>query len=252
MHDINWWLMALAFVLGLVWTFLFAIRRVKGEVPVSQSRAGLSPWHKGHHPGAPGVAAAGAAAAGGAAARLTERSSAGKGPTGEEPYGAGSARAGADGSGPAGYNVKGNEDSMLYHTPESPWYEQTIAEVWFKDAESAVRAGFTRWDKGHPGGRDVAAAGMTAGGAAAAGAAAKSVPGRTSPDEPYGAGSARAGVGGSGPAGYTVKGNENSMLYHTPESRWYKETTADFIWFKDEESAIQAGFTRWDQAHHRN
>jgi len=41
MHDINWWLMALAFVLGLVWTFLFAIRRVKGEVPVSQSRAGF-------------------------------------------------------------------------------------------------------------------------------------------------------------------------------------------------------------------
>jgi uncharacterized membrane protein ArfC len=57
----------------------------------------------------------------------------------------GSARAAAGGSGPSGWTVKGNEDSMLYHTPESPSYAQTIAEVWFIDEESAERGGFTHW-----------------------------------------------------------------------------------------------------------
>ncbi|GAA1136560.1 hypothetical protein GCM10009630_39500 [Kribbella jejuensis] len=50
----------------------------------------------------------------------------------------------ADGSAPEGYTVKGNEDSMKYHTTESPWYEQTVAEVWFKTAEDAEAAGFTK------------------------------------------------------------------------------------------------------------
>lgn len=38
--------------------------------------------------------------------------------------------------------VKGNEDSMLYHTPDSPYYDATVAEVWFKTAEDAEAAGF--------------------------------------------------------------------------------------------------------------
>jgi large subunit ribosomal protein L17 len=49
-----------------------------------------------------------------------------------------------DGSAPEGYTVKGNENSMKYHTTESPWYEQTVAEVWFKTAEDAEAAGFTK------------------------------------------------------------------------------------------------------------
>lgn len=57
-----------------------------------------------------------------------------------------SARAGADGRGPAGWTIKGNEASMLYHTTESPWYEQTVAEVWFVDEKTAAAAGFSRWD----------------------------------------------------------------------------------------------------------
>ncbi|MDT5113297.1 MAG: putative rane protein ArfC, partial [Mycobacterium sp.] len=48
---------------------------------------------------------------------------------------------------PSGYAIKGNEDSMLYHTTDSPSYQQTIAEVWFRDESTAERAGFTRWDK---------------------------------------------------------------------------------------------------------
>ena len=55
-----------------------------------------------------------------------------------------SAAPNADGSAPEGYTVKGNEDSMKYHTSESPWYEQTVAEVWFKTAEDAEAAGFAK------------------------------------------------------------------------------------------------------------
>ncbi|HZX04284.1 50S ribosomal protein L17, partial [Kribbella sp.] len=55
-----------------------------------------------------------------------------------------SAAPNADGSAPEGYTVKGNEDSMKYHTTESPWYDQTVAEVWFKTAEDAEAAGFAK------------------------------------------------------------------------------------------------------------
>jgi hypothetical protein len=62
------------------------------------------------------------------------------------PHGRGTIKAYADGTGPAGWAIKGNEDSMLYHTVDSPNYDQTIAEVWFVDEETAKRAGFKRWD----------------------------------------------------------------------------------------------------------
>ncbi len=120
MHDVNGWLMALAFVIGLLLTFAFMIRRVRREVPIY-------------------------AAAGGTAA---PKSTGGKTPeTKEEPYGSGSLRLAAGAGAPSGYAIKGNEDSMLFHTPDSPSYEQTIAEVWFRDEETAEKAGFTRWDK---------------------------------------------------------------------------------------------------------
>ena len=31
---------------------------------------------------------------------------------------------------------------MKYHTPESPYYDRTVAEVWFATAEAAEAAGF--------------------------------------------------------------------------------------------------------------
>lgn len=43
---------------------------------------------------------------------------------------------------PAGFDIKGNEDSMLYHTPESPSYDATVAEIWFNSVEAAEAAGF--------------------------------------------------------------------------------------------------------------
>ncbi len=50
-----------------------------------------------------------------------------------------------DGSSPdADYTVKGNGDSGKYHEPDGQWYDQTIAEFWFKSAEDAEAAGFTK------------------------------------------------------------------------------------------------------------
>lgn len=117
MQTVNWWLMALSFLLGLVLTLFLVIRRVKREVPEYGSL--------------------------GAGALAGDASVAG-----DEPYGAGSIRVKATAEVPGGYTVKGNEDSMLYHTTDSPSYERTIVEVWFRDVETAEAAGFNRWDSG--------------------------------------------------------------------------------------------------------
>lgn len=231
MNDVNWWLMAPAFLLGLLLTFAFMIRRVKREVPIyaegRAARAGAGAKLKrpdvdveGRGGKTTGTVAAGAAAgaAGAAAAKFTG------GKAGKEPYGSGSLRLAAGASAPSGYTIKGNEDSMLYHTPDSPSYKQTIAELWFRDEATAERAGFTRWDKGEAVGGARQLAGV--------------------PPGPYGVGSAKPGPGGTGPQGWTVKGNEDSMLYHTPDSPSYEETIAE-MWFVDEETAVKAGFEPW-------
>jgi large subunit ribosomal protein L4 len=59
------------------------------------------------------------------------------------PYGKGSHSPRKSGKAPKGYDIKGNADSMLYHTPDSQWYEQTVAEVWFDSIEAAEAAGFS-------------------------------------------------------------------------------------------------------------
>lgn len=193
MSDVNWWLMALAFVLGLVLTLALTLRRVKREVPVygalgrrpeGAAAAGGSTAAKaaggGSGAGAkavaddattrlpragagdepttqlPKVGGAGAAAAGAAAAGAAKFASGGGAHEAadddvkvveESPYGAGSVRVSGAGT-PTGYLIKGNEDSMLYHSPESPSYSVTVAEIWFADVESAEKAGFNRWDSG--------------------------------------------------------------------------------------------------------
>ena len=48
------------------------------------------------------------------------------------------------GEAPEGYTIKGNKDSMKFHEPDGQWYDQTIAEVWFKTAADAEAAGFTK------------------------------------------------------------------------------------------------------------
>ncbi|MDM4143055.1 MULTISPECIES: hypothetical protein [Mycobacterium] len=63
-----------------------------------------------------------------------------------------------------------------------------------------------------------------------------------SPGAPYGPGSADAGPGGGGPAGFLIKAQMAGKLYLTPDDPSYDSTTAQ-VWFRDEKSAQQAGFT---------
>jgi uncharacterized membrane protein ArfC len=140
--TVNWCLVALAFVLGLVITLAFMVRRVEREVPVSAAA------------GAAGAATPAKLVDSGSdtpqAEKVTaETVAATTAPIKEPPYGEGSLRlAVGSADAPSGYTIKGNEDSMLYHSPESPTYQRTIAEVWFRDVKTAEAAGFNRWDSG--------------------------------------------------------------------------------------------------------
>ncbi len=63
--------------------------------------------------------------------------------TDEAPYGEGShAPLDDPDEAPAGFEIKGNADSMLYHLPGTPFYDRTLAEVWFATPEAAEAAGF--------------------------------------------------------------------------------------------------------------
>lgn len=62
----------------------------------------------------------------------------------EDAEWAGSVKPDADGNGPDTHPIKGNADSMLYHTPDSRYYKVTKAEVWFDTEENAEAAGFSK------------------------------------------------------------------------------------------------------------
>jgi large subunit ribosomal protein L17 len=123
----------------------------------------------------------------------------------EAPYGEGSSAVQAE-----GFDIKGNADSMKYHVPGSPHYDRTDAEVWFATTDAAEKAGFepTGWGTDHP----------------------------------YGEGShAPLDDPATAPDGYPVKGNADSMKFHTPESPYYDRTVAE-VWFASAEAAEAAGF----------
>jgi large subunit ribosomal protein L17 len=57
----------------------------------------------------------------------------------------GAIAANEDGSSPdEAYTVKGNADSGKYHEADGQWFDQTVAEFWFKSAADAEAAGFTK------------------------------------------------------------------------------------------------------------
>jgi hypothetical protein len=60
-------------------------------------------------------------------------------------YGEGSAEAVPHQGPPDGFTIKGNAQSMLFHTPESPYYGRTKPEVWFRTEADAERAGFSKY-----------------------------------------------------------------------------------------------------------
>jgi hypothetical protein len=156
MHDVNWWLMSLAFLLGLLLTLAMMIRRVTREVPVTHALA----------------ATAAAATAGTVATKAVAKAAQVETKIDKkidkvetkvetkldrvetkidkvlekEPYGAGSIRVSARTAAPVGYTIKGDKDTGRYFTLDSPEYAAIEAEVWFADERSAQKAGFLRWD----------------------------------------------------------------------------------------------------------
>ncbi|MCO4256777.1 50S ribosomal protein L17, sunset domain variant [Pseudarthrobacter cellobiosi] len=76
---------------------------------------------------------------------------------------------------------------------------------------------------------------------AAAKAAPVAEPVETEAAEAKYAGSKPATADNVAPEGFEVKGNEDSMKYHVPGSRWYDATVAE-VWFDSAESAAAAGF----------
>jgi large subunit ribosomal protein L22 len=59
-----------------------------------------------------------------------------------QPQWDGSALPNEDGSAPDGFSIKGNADSMKYHEPDTHYYNQTVAEVYFDTVQNAEAAGF--------------------------------------------------------------------------------------------------------------
>lgn len=62
-------------------------------------------------------------------------------------YGEGSADAVPHQGPPDGFTIKGNAQSMLFHTPDSPYYGRTKPEVWFRTEADAERAGFAKYTR---------------------------------------------------------------------------------------------------------
>jgi hypothetical protein len=142
MPELNWWLMALAFLLGLALTFAMMIRRVTREVPVTGA-VPSSAVSSGE--------AAGAAPLKGTKGTVEKVTKVDKVDKADrilekEPYGAGSIRVSARAQAPTGYTIKGDKDTGRYFTLDSPEYAVTEAEVWFADEGSAAKAGFLHWD----------------------------------------------------------------------------------------------------------
>jgi hypothetical protein len=267
MNDLNWLLLLIAFLAGVIFTLAWSLRAVTRKV--ATERAAAEPDVRVPEPEPepePVAAGAGAAAAvrdsagesepsipapaeaeatsGGALsadhgeviswwdrAFVANRPEPATSPTesesgGERSYGS---TANRDLLGPAGERIKGNRDSMLYHTIASPYYGRTVAEEWFATEAAAEAAGFTRWDRRK---------------ATAAGAAEVVAP---APSKPVAAAApARNGSTRNGKATQaTIKGNRGSMLYHTVESPYYGRTKAE-EWFTTEADAAAAGYRRWD------
>ncbi len=60
----------------------------------------------------------------------------------------GSVRSLADGSAPTPeYTVKAKPASKLFHSPDSPYYRRTRAEIWFRTEQDARDAGFRPWKR---------------------------------------------------------------------------------------------------------
>ncbi len=127
---------------------------------------------------------------------------------------------------PKGFPIKGNASSMLYHVPDSAFYERTDAEVWFRTAEAAEAAGFELPPSQREDETDTAEHTLAEDGAM----------------KDFGPGShAPLADVDKAPKGFPIKGNASSLLYHVPDSAFYERTDAE-VWFSTAEAAEAAGF----------
>jgi uncharacterized membrane protein ArfC len=183
-NHVQWWLFALSFAMGLVLTLALIVRPVKRQVRVGKSAPTESEPTTTKIPvpeepettrirvakEPPTTRIRVAKDAPTTKIRITKEAPTTRIPVAKEspttkipvtresptrkiptvpsaPYGPGSAQATLDGGGPAGWLVKGQLETRNYYTPDDPTYDSTVPQVWFKDEESAVRAGFTPWRK---------------------------------------------------------------------------------------------------------
>jgi uncharacterized membrane protein ArfC len=150
MNHVNWWLFALSFAMGLALTLAFLARPVKheGTQEVSVEHPVIpDPPTTRIVTDPPTTRIAVEPPTSKIAVEPATRKIAVPPPA---PYGPGSAQAGPDGRGPGGWLVKARSDTRLYYTPDNPTYDPTVAQVWFKDEQSALRAGFTPWHPNSP------------------------------------------------------------------------------------------------------
>jgi uncharacterized membrane protein ArfC len=172
-NHVHWWLFALSFAMGLLLTLALILRPVKRQVPVGKSEPTEPEPSTTKIPvpkEAPTTRIPVAKEAPTTRIRVAKEPPTTRIPVPREPpttkipvaresptrkiptvksapYGPGSAQATLDGTGPAGWLVKGHSETRLYYTPDDPTYDSTVPQVWFKDEESAVRAGFAPWRK---------------------------------------------------------------------------------------------------------
>lgn len=206
------------------------------DTPTADTPTADGPSADGAATGGAAALAAGAVGAGAVGVAAASRGS------DDAPFGPGSARATADGTSPdPAFGIKGNVDTMRYHGRSSPYFERTRAAVWFRTGHDAEQAGFVAWNtRGRiPHSPAVPATPQGLLGTPDEGVTAPVVsPGRFP-------GSALPLEGGAAPtAEHTIKGNADSMLYHTPESPYFGRTKAE-VWFTSTADAEAAGFSDW-------
>lgn len=142
MEHVHWWLAGLAFTLGMVLTSTLMVRPVEHQVLVKKSVRGSSAKSKPPTARKPAVKSGTKREESPTAkTKVATESAAEQIPVAGEPaaepipvagepaaripvvpyapYGPGSARAGADGSGPQGWLVKGRSDTRLYYSRRS-------------------------------------------------------------------------------------------------------------------------------------
>jgi uncharacterized membrane protein HdeD (DUF308 family) len=155
---------------------------------------------------------------------------------------------------PAGYPVKGNASSRIYHLPGGQNYPATIPEVCFASVEDARSGGF-RPRHGDPAEADWSLVEETpaseAMGIAQVGAANDAADAPTREEAQLAAIIATLPPEGSGwvkgtgvyttPSGYPIKGNASSRIYHVPGGQNYQATIPE-VCFESIEAAKSGGF----------